>query len=146
MIEQKIYHKIGELLWKIMPLEAIEISFIGSIYPESYSGGAEWKLENGSIVSFNLGERPYEIEDEIMILMRKLKEVTSQDWNQYIFSLSNNMDFNIKFAYIDEEDSWPNLYMKGISDLTKEEAEEYYIPEEIWEERVRLKQERMKQA
>ena len=34
MNEQEIYQKIGELLWSIMPNEAIEIYFIGDIYPE----------------------------------------------------------------------------------------------------------------
>ena len=42
MKEQEIYQKIGELLWSIMPEEAVRIDFIGSIYPEHYSGGAEW--------------------------------------------------------------------------------------------------------
>ena len=46
MNEQEIYQKIGELLWSIMPNEAIEIYFIGDIYPEHYSGGAEWRLKN----------------------------------------------------------------------------------------------------
>ena len=41
MKEQEIYQKIGELLWSIMPEEAVRIDFIGSIYPEHYSGGAE---------------------------------------------------------------------------------------------------------
>ena len=31
MNEQEIYQKIGELLWSIMPNEAIEIYFIGDI-------------------------------------------------------------------------------------------------------------------
>ncbi|MGC7589343.1 hypothetical protein ACPWUF_02500 [Bisgaard Taxon 46] len=122
MVERKIYQKIGD--------------FVENYAVRSYRN-ILYRI-NLSRELFRRVERLYEIEDEIMILMRKLKEVTSQDWSQYIFSLSNNMDFNIKFAYI-EEDSWPNLYMKGISDLTKEEAEESYIPEEIWEERVEIK-------
>lgn len=37
--DQEIYQKIGELLWSIMPEDAIEIYFTGDIYPEHYSGG-----------------------------------------------------------------------------------------------------------
>ncbi|TDF36118.1 hypothetical protein [Histophilus somni] len=44
------------------------------------------------------------------------------------------------FTAIPKEDYWVGLYMKGISDLTKEEAEnEYFVPLDIWEERVRIK-------
>ena len=58
MKEQEIYQKIGELLWSIMPEEAVRIDFIGSIYPEHYSGGAEWVVANGDIHYFPLGQRP----------------------------------------------------------------------------------------
>ena len=52
MKDHEIYQKIGELLWSIMPKEATEIYFIGDIYSEHYSGGAEWLLKNGNIESF----------------------------------------------------------------------------------------------
>ena len=71
MKEQEIYQKIGELLWSIMPEEAVRIDFIGSIYPEHYSGGAEWIVANGDIHYFPLGQRPDEIEGEIINLMKQ---------------------------------------------------------------------------
>ena len=130
MKEQEIYQKIGELLWSIMPDEAVRIDFIGSIYPEHYSGGAEWVVANGDIHYFPLGQRPDEIEWEIINLM-----------TQYKFSLFDNMEFNIKFAYVPDEDSWPMLYLRGVSDLEENEIKEYGIPREIWEERVKAKKE-----
>ncbi|OOF44217.1 hypothetical protein BKK51_09410 [Rodentibacter trehalosifermentans] len=142
MKEQEIYQRIGELLWSIMPEEAVRIDFLGDIYPEHYSGGAQWVLANGEDCYFPMGGRPYEIEREIIDLMHKLKEISSQEWTQYIFSLTNDMAFNIKFAYVPEDDSWGSLYMKGISDLTWEEADKYNIPREIWEERVKAKAEK----
>ena len=45
------------------------------------------------------------------------------------------MEFNIKFAYVSDEDSWPMLYLRGVSDLEENEITEYGIPREIWEER-----------
>ena len=72
MKEQEIYQKIGELFWSIMPEEAVRIDFIGSIYPEHYSGGAEWVIANGDIHYFPLGQRPDEIEGEIINLMKQL--------------------------------------------------------------------------
>ncbi len=44
--------------------------------------------------------------------------------------------FEVDFAYIPKEDSWVNLIMKGISDLTEEEWKNTGIPKELWEERV----------
>lgn len=86
MKEQEIYQKIGELLWSIMPEEAVRIDFIGSIYPEHYSGGAEWVVANGDIHYFPLGQRPDEIEGEIINLMKQLRSTLSQEWTQYKFS------------------------------------------------------------
>ena len=141
MKEQEIYQKIGELLWSIMPDEAVRIDFIGSIYPEHYSGGAEWVVANGDIHYFPLGQRPDEIEGEIINLMKQLRATLSQEWTQYKFSLFDNIEFNIKFAYVPDEDSWPMLYLRGVSDLEENEIKEYGIPREIWEERVKAKKE-----
>ncbi|OSI25097.1 hypothetical protein BV912_01605 [Neisseria dumasiana] len=64
----------------------------------------------------------------------------SNPWTHCHISLSVSGKFNIRFAYISEDDSWPNLFMRGISDLTEDEAENiYYVPKEIWEKRVRVK-------
>lgn len=136
MQREEIYQKIGELLWSIMPIEAVRIDFIGSIYPEHYSGGSSWVSEDGQI-HYN---DPNEIEYEIILLMKELKKSTSQEWTQYTFSLYSDMKFDIKFAYIPEEDSWGSLYMRGISDLTWGEADEHNISKEIWEERVKVKE------
>ena len=56
-------------------------------------------------------------------------------------SISDQGRFNAEFGYIPREDSWVNLYMKGISDLSEEELDKDYpyIPKELWEERVRVK-------
>ena len=77
---------------------------------------------------------------QLMEELQKSPVFASEAWSQFQARLNNQGQFKIEFAYIDEKDSWPNLYMKGISDLTKDEAEHvYYVPKEIWEERVRLK-------
>ena len=78
MQKEEIYQKIGELLWSIMPIEAVRIDFIGSIYPEHYSGGSSWVSEDGQI-HYN---DPNEIEYEIILLMKELKKSTSQEWTQ----------------------------------------------------------------
>lgn len=143
MKDQEIYQKVGELLWSIMPNDATEIYFIGDIYPEHYSGGAEWRLKNGNIDSFPIGERAYEIEENIRELMKELRslEVFVEKWTHYKITLTEEGKFNVDFAYIPEEDNWVSLYMRGISDLSEEELARDYpqIPKDLWKERVRSK-------
>lgn len=55
MKDQEIYQKLGELLWSIMPEDALEIYFIGCIYPNYSAGGAEWLTKERKIISFEMG-------------------------------------------------------------------------------------------
>ncbi|MEG2013982.1 MAG: DUF600 family protein, partial [Anaerovoracaceae bacterium] len=105
MNEQEIYQKISELLWSIMPNEATKIYFIGDIYPDHYSGGAEWRLKSGNIDSFPFGERAYEVEENIRGLMKELRllELFTEKWTNYKITLTEEGKFNIEFAYIPEE-------------------------------------------
>ncbi|MDH3000465.1 hypothetical protein A1D23_01135 [Chelonobacter oris] len=64
-----------------------------------------------------------------------------QKWTHCMVTLYSNSEFKFNFSYIPEEDSWGNLYLRGISDLKEEELDEYYIPKEIWLDRVARKAE-----
>lgn len=141
MKDQEIYQEIGQLLWSIMPKEAKVIYFVGDIYPEHYSGGIEWLLVNGKITTFPFDQSPYEIERKIYNLMHDLQamEIFEEKWTNYKITLTEEGKFNIEFEYIPEEDHWPNLYMRRVSDLKLEELDEYNIPLEEWEKRVKLR-------
>ncbi|WP_231897295.1 hypothetical protein [Haemophilus pittmaniae] len=81
---------------------------------------------------------------EILNFYSKLKETMAKfgsDWTQSRFTLDENGKFDVKFAYVPDEDSWPMLYLRGVSDLEENEIKEYGIPREIWEERVKAKKE-----
>ena len=144
MNEQEIYQKIGELLWSIMPKEAKEIYFTGDLYPEHYSGGIDWLMADSKIATYSFGESPYEIERQIYDLMHELQsmEVFNEKWANYRIILTESGKFNIEFAYVPEEDHWPNLYMKGVSDLKREELDENNIPLDEWEKRVALRKQK----
>lgn len=45
MNNQEKYQKIGEFLWSIMPRDALEVYYVGCIYPEYSAGGAEWLMK-----------------------------------------------------------------------------------------------------
>lgn len=137
--EQEIYQKIGELLWSIMPEEATVIYFTGDIYPEHWSGGADWLLKNGKIESFLFGESPYEIESQIYELMKKLRslDMFAEKWTNYKITLTETGKIDFEFAYIPEEDHWPGLLMKGVSELKEDELDLHNIPFEEWEMRIK---------
>ena len=139
MQEQKIYQKIGELLWSIMPEEANVIYFTGDIYPEHWSGGADWLLKNGKIETFPFGESPYEIESQIYELMKKLRslDMFAEKWTNYKITLTETGKIDFEFAYIPEEDHWPGLLMKGVSELKEDELDLHNIPFEEWEMRIK---------
>ena len=139
MQEQEIYQKIGELLWSIMPEEATMVYFTGDIYPEHWSGGANWLLKNGKIETFPFGESPYEIESQIYALMKKLRSLDMfvEKWTNYKITLTEEGKIDFEFAYIPEDDHWPGLFMRGVSELNKDELAEHNIPLEEWEIRIK---------
>jgi len=141
MNDQKIYQRIGELLWSIMPENALEIYYIGCIYADYSAGGAEWLTKENKIISFEIGQRPYEIESQIdeLIVELRLLDIFKEKWTHFKITLTDNGKFNSEFGYIPREDSWVNLYMKAVSDLKEDELDEYNIPLEEWEKRVELK-------
>lgn len=146
MKDQEIYQKLGELLWSIMPEDALEIYFIGCIYPDYSAGGAEWLTKERKIISFEMGQRPYEIEDQIINLIESLRllDIFKEKWTHFKITLTNSRKFSTEFGYIPREDSWVNLYMKAVSDLKEEELDEYNIPHDEWEKRVTLKEKNKK--
>lgn len=143
MNEQDIYQKIGELLWSIMVEDAETIICEGYIYSEFNSYSFEWVTKENKIGWFDMNEIPHGIGKEIIILMSELRSLDSfkEKWTNFKVTLTDTGKFNIEFAYIPEEDHWPSLSMRGISDLSEEELDRDYsqIPKELWEERVRIK-------
>ncbi len=54
MNEQKVYQKIGELLWSIMVEDAKTIFCEGFIYPDTNSYSFEWINKNNNISWFDM--------------------------------------------------------------------------------------------
>ncbi|WP_436897345.1 hypothetical protein [Acinetobacter gyllenbergii] len=143
MNEQDIYQKIGELLWSIMAEEATVIFCTGMIYKDHNSYSFRWLTQDGRKKSFDFDKMPGEIGDEIISLMEELRSLDMfvEKWTHFKISLTEEGKIDFEFAYIPEEDSWVSLYLRGISDLSEEELDRDYlqIPKELWEERVRIK-------
>ena len=128
-----------------MAEEATILFCTGMIYLDLNSYSFRWLTQDGKNKSFDFDKMPGEIGDKIISLMEELREleIFTEKWTHFKISLTEEGKIDFAFAYIPEEDSWVSLYMRGISDLTEEEWEKDYsqIPKELWEERVRGKNE-----
>ncbi|MDW6092427.1 DUF600 family protein [Vibrio rhizosphaerae] len=138
--DQKIYTEIGKALWSIMPDTVSEIYFYGDIFPNSKGCTTEFRLkQDGSISWFRFGENPEDVELFILSRAERLQKnepYKREPWTHFKATLTEAGKFKMDFAYIPEDDSWPGLFMKRVSELSLEEAEEKYIPEEEWKKCV----------
>ena len=142
--DQIIYQKIGELLWSVMPNEAKEIKYVGMFYENSSQAGTSWvdKLDTTHSFYEGFNNPVQEIEQEVRNLavdLQKCSIFSENPWTHLLITLTENGNFKIDFAYISEEDSWPSLYMRSVSDLDQTELDEYYIPMKEWERCVSSK-------
>ncbi|MCH2001564.1 immunity protein YezG family protein [Acinetobacter seifertii] len=146
MKDQEIYQKLGELLLSIMNENAHTIFCEGYIYSDAKSYSFEWVESNNRIGWFDFDAIPHEVGDEIINLMEKLNssEIFKENWTHFKIFLTEEGKFNIDFVYILQDDRWPGLYMKAVSDLKEEELDEYNIPRDEWEKRVLLKEQNKK--
>ena len=142
MTDQYIYELMAKLLWKIMPDKYSVIIFNGSIFSNSSSFQIELHNDEG-IDCFDLDDPRDDVGYEIIDLAYKLLTVepfyNQEPWSHFQISLTQHGQFNISFAYILEEDIWPGLYMRGISDLKREELDQFHIPESDWKQMVQFK-------
>jgi hypothetical protein len=127
-----------------MPEVAQEVYFDYCFYGSHMQGGiSEWLCHDGSIGFFTeaFPRPPYEAEREIMDKLQELcltEFYARFNWNHVRVSLSEKGRINFKFAHVPEEDYWPNLFMKGASDLSDEEIARAYIPRDLWTKKVDL--------
>ncbi|EOW2078306.1 immunity protein YezG family protein [Vibrio mimicus] len=134
---QNIYQEIGNLIWSIFPDDAIEAYFECQIFNGSTGYSYYWLNENGDEAWHQFGCNPSEV---LQLISKQLESLQmhrifeQERWTHCKVTLTDEGKFHIKFAYIEEEDSWSGLYMRGISSLTKEEAETYSVPEDVWKE------------
>jgi hypothetical protein len=138
--DQKLYERIGKSLWSIMPEEASEIYFYGDIFPNSEGYTTEFKLKTDNSISwFKFGKNPKEIEKSIFSeakLLQGLDPYKDNPWTHFKATLTESGKFKMEFAYIPQDDSWPGLFMKRVSELSLEEAKKNYIPEDEWKKCV----------
>ena len=135
----EIMGEIGRLLWSVFPEEAEVIITQGQLYPHVSQIGFKWVYKDGSSGSFNRDNFPTEIRDKIitqMKLLRDMEPYKNDPFSQFEAHLTNDKNLRMKFAFIPEEDSWQGLYMRRVSELSEEEAQQVFIPTEHWQAAV----------
>ncbi len=136
-----IYQKIGELLWSIFPRDALEVNFDCQLYDTFSQHDFFWiamneKGEWNKYSSVDINEEVnFEIE-KYLIQLQQHPMFKKEKWTHCRVTVTNKGEFEISFAYIERENAWSGVFMRGISDLTKEEADYVGVPEGIWKEQV----------
>ena len=129
MRDQEIYREIGKLLWSIFPSDASSAHFIGTVYDDNSQVGPEWFDVNGNRLGpKDFNNYPYDICNLVTGLIRELQTVPPFDkepFTHFKYMLTDKGKMNVEFAYIPEWDSWPSVFMKGLSQFSKEEAMEF---------------------
>lgn len=133
---QEIYEEIGRLIWSIFPSDGVEAYFYAKLFEISTEDSFDWIDINGDKVWYEFENSPDEIALEVVQQLKILQQHTifeKDPWTHCKVTVTDEGRLTIDFAYIPNEDSWPGLYMRGVSELTPEEADGYSIPYEDWE-------------
>jgi len=132
----KIYQEIIDLMWSIFPEDGIEAHYNSQIFENSNEKIFYWLDKNGDKAWYEFEKSPSKVLTKIMNQLKLLQQhklFEKEKWTHCKVTVTDEYKLNIKFTYIAQKNSWPGLYMKGISDLSLEEAQKYYIPKEEWE-------------
>ncbi|EMB49005.1 Uncharacterised protein [Vibrio mimicus] len=135
---KEIYGEIGRLIWSIFPEDALESYFYCQSFPSFQDYKFNWLDVDGSISWYPFEQHPDDVLHLISVQLQELQknQIFENDrWTHCKVTLTDKCKFNIVFAYVDEDDSWSGVYMKGISELTLEELEGACVPEDIWQHR-----------
>ena len=132
---EKLSNEIGQKLWSIMPESAAQIIFRSTIHLKSESYGSSWIEQDGSLGQFDWDNEPEQVEKDIHDFVKQVQDLpifSSTKWTHCKVVLNETGKVKLEFAYVDDEDWWPNLHMRGVSELTKLEAAQNYIPGKDW--------------
>ena len=139
----EIYEILGQLIWSIFPQDGIEATYDFQLYDSSSEYTFYWLNNNGDEAWHEFGQNPNEILKQIREQLKQLQKhklFEKEPWTHCKVTLSGKGEFNIKFAYIKQEDSWPGLYMKGLNEISYEEARKHcHVPKDEWEKRQKFK-------
>lgn len=137
---QDIFAEAGRILGRLAPQGAKEVVFRAMVYPDFNEGAYAWVTETGEETEGDPDD-PYPVEaiDRLLELVEDLQGIPPFSLGGFThceMRLDPGGALTSNFRKIPEAQSWTGLYMRGVADLTQEEAAEYFIPAEEWRARV----------
>lgn len=132
----KIYQSIIDLMWSIFPEDAIEVYFYAQVFDDFNERTFDWLNKDGNISWHEFGDSPTELFEELIIQLKLLQDhklFEKEKWTHCIVTVTDDYKLNMKYAYISKENTSSGLYMRGVSELSYEESEKFYIQKEEWE-------------
>lgn len=131
MLSNQTMNEIEKLVKKLLATHGDTVILRGKVYPEVRGLLFYWLID-GKRHDYGFDTEPPEVRQVLDILTDEL------DYEHFLIKADKKGKFDIKTRHIPEEDTWPGLIMKRVSELTEEELEDCYIPKEDWEERKAL--------
>lgn len=134
------FQEIGKILWSIFPEDALSIKCSGCFYQDFHSSFFYWYLEDNSEHVFDWNKWPEELGDKIVTILKTLSGIqpyAQQPFNHFDVSIDNFGKFKFESNFVPRGDCVPRLLMKGLSDLTEEEAKANYYSIEKWAKHVK---------
>ncbi|WP_406736131.1 hypothetical protein [Thioclava sp. GXIMD4215] len=122
----KVTEEIGKLLWKVFPPEAKAIVFWARFGSGGHGSRLDWLDDAGNRIG-PMGSKatPFDAMRAIETLALNLRRTPPFDRDPFTHmrvELTEKGKMNINFAHIPEWDSWMGLFMRGVSELSEEEA------------------------
>jgi hypothetical protein len=104
--------------------------FEGQFLPSSDQCGPSWFDDAGKRLGpIGFDGYPRNVEDELRALALELQRTPPFDRQPFThmrLEVDDTGQMKVDFAYIPEWDSWPGLFMKGVSELTEAEISPPY--------------------
>lgn len=143
----KVLESLGKALWSVFLPEADQVIFRIKMF-DGLSGERTISFfRSGKLIPNSL-ENPQissaYLHDTLAPISKQLQHTPPFDRQPFThmrFELTDQAKMNVDFAYIPEWDSWPGLFMRGVSELSEEEAKNpalsgtWGIDYDIWKER-----------
>ena len=118
-----IQQEIGQLLWTIFRQDANKAEFLVQSFPDVWGGEISVRFyKDGEFLKYKTGEtHPRDVWNQMRELSHELQRTPPFDRQPFThmrMELDEAGKMKVDFAYIPEWDSWPGLFMKGVSELT----------------------------
>lgn len=125
--DQEIIREIGKLLWSIFREDADRSVFLFQRFPNVWGGGTsvQYFSKGLSLKKIEGQETPSEIWNKMSDLACELQRTppfANSPFTHMRFEMDEQGKTQVDFAYIPEWDSWPGLFMRGVSELSEQEA------------------------